>query len=83
MAPAKLDYFLAWLSAQSPRLIGEVAQKVIRSAGGSVLDLLLVVARKYPRVAARAVGFTARQCPNMLPRLMRLLVRKGPAAHSA
>jgi hypothetical protein len=83
MAPAKLDDFLGWLAGQSPRLMGEVAQKVMRSAGGGVLDLLLVVARKYPRVAARAVGYTARQCPRLLPRLMRLLVRKGPVTHDA
>lgn len=83
MAPGKLDEFLGWLAGQSPRVVGELAQKVMRSAGGSVLDLLLVVARKYPLIAARTVGYAARQCPQLLPRLMRLFVRRGPVSHSA
>ena len=83
MAPGKLDEFLGWLAGQSPRVVGELAQKVMRSAGGSVLDLLLVVARMYPLIAARAVGYAARQCPQLLPRLMRLFVRRGPVSHSA
>lgn len=82
-APEKLSQFLGWLATETPRTLGEVAQKVMRSTGGGVLDMFLVVARKYPRVAARAVGVTARQCPRLLPRLMRLLVRRGPVAPNA
>ncbi len=83
IAPEKLNQFLAWLAGEAPRTVGEVALKVMRSGGNSVLDGLLVLARKYPRLAARAVGATARQCPQLLPRLMRLLVRRGPVAPGA
>lgn len=78
-APRTLDQFLAWLAGQSPELLGEVAQRTIAGAGRSVGDMLLVLARKYPRVAARAVGGVVRHCPALLPRLMRLLTQRGPA----
>lgn len=78
-APQTLDQFLAWLGGQAPEVLGEVAQEVMGSAGSTVTDMLLVLARKYPRVAARAVGAVVRHCPALLPRVMRLLVQRGPA----
>ena len=81
-APQTLDQFLGWLAGQAPEVLGDVAQRVMRSAGRSVSDMLLVLARKYPRVAARSVGAVVRHCPALLPRLMRLLVQRGPAQTS-
>jgi hypothetical protein len=78
-APQTLDQFLAWLAGRAPELLGEVAQRVMQASGGSVTDMLLVLARKYPRIAARLMGGVVRYCPALLPRLMRLLVQRGPA----
>lgn len=76
-APATLDHFLAWLAQEAPEAVGEIAQKAIRGGGTSVTEMLLVVARKYPRQAARTVGAVGRYCPQVLPKVMRLLTQRG------
>lgn len=72
-APQTLDSFLRWLAGQSPDLIAQVARRVSRNAGGAVVDLLARAAWKYPRLAARAFGFMVRNCPQLLPGVLRLL----------
>lgn len=76
--PACFGRFVAWLSGEAPEAVGEVAQRALRGSGAGAANLVLALVRKYPQLVPRAVGFLGKHCPALLPRLMRLVLQKGP-----